>query len=373
MLSDTCETMPKYCRISESIKAKINSGVYPVGERLPSCRELSTLYNATLVTVSNAMQQLEKEGYVRKTQRRGMFAAKPLDIPARTNWRNVGLAMHHRGDLVQNVSEGMVKRLESRGIYTLPLQPLLPERYVAMATKEECIKRYIADGIDSLVMDGSRDMPFSLLLKYHESFRQMNFIMNYEAEIDIPGANVIIFDAELAGRMAAEYLLKAGRENFLLISFDDLPEDIRISNAAQSPENCRRAQFMKGMQSALHDAGIPEDRLALDIQEPNEDENKRIERYCRFLKNNPNPGIFALGDFRCLNVYKAAAELGKIPGRDFSILGLYNTHWTQALSPTLSSISIEEDRIVSIAADCIIHDRKNVRIKIPPKIIVRET
>lgn len=372
MAVSSCESMPKYCMISESIKGKIDSGEFPVGERLPSCRELSDLYHATLVTVSNAMRQLEKEGYVSKTQRRGMFAAKPSEKRGEPNWRGVGLAMHQRGDLFQNVAEGLVKQLERRGIYTLPLEPQLPERYVPLTTKEECLKRYIADGIDSLVMNGSRDMPFPLLLKYHQSFRQFNFIINYESGIDIPGANVIISDAALTGRMAAGYLIGAGRENFLLISCEDLPEDLCVGNAAQH-EHCRAAHIRAGMLAVLRDAGIPESRFTVNKEDPFEDEAKKIERYVRYLKSNPNAGIFAMNDFRCLNVYKAAAALGISPGRDFSMLGQFNTSWTQALSPTLSSISIDEDRMVRAVADCIIHDRRNVRIEIPPRIVVRET
>lgn len=372
MSVNSCESLPKYCMISESIKGKIDSGEFAVGERLPSCRELSERYHATLVTVSNAMRQLEKEGYVSKTQRRGMFATRPSTKRVEPSWRSIGLAMHQRGDLFQNVAEGLVKLLERRGIYTLPLEPQLPDRHVPLATKEECLKRYIADGIDSLVMNGSRDMPFPLLLKYHESFRQLNFIINYESGIDIPGANVIISDAGLTGRQAAEYLLKAGRENFLLISCEDLPEDICKTNAAQH-KHCRAAHIRAGMLAVLRDAGIPEQRLTVNKEDPHKNERTKIEYYAHFLKNNPNAGIFAMNDFRCMNVYKAAAELGVTPGRDFSLLGQYNTPWTQALSPALSSISIDEDRIVRAVADCVIHDRRNVRIEIPPEIVVRET
>ena len=55
------QSMPIYTQLAESIKNKIGEGIYKVGERIPSERELASKYGITRVTVRRAINSLIEE------------------------------------------------------------------------------------------------------------------------------------------------------------------------------------------------------------------------------------------------------------------------------------------------------------------------
>ena len=80
-----------------------------------------------------------------------------------------------------------------------------------------------------------------------------------------------------------------------------------------------------------------------------------------------------MGDFRTVQIYRAATRMGLDFTQNLSIVGCYNTSWTEVLHPKLTSISIDETEIAHHAANCIINCKTGQRIIVEPKLIVRET
>jgi DNA-binding LacI/PurR family transcriptional regulator len=368
---DNTIPLPKYYQIGESIKEKITSGKFSPGKKIPTCRELSKYFNTTLVTVSNAVRRLENDGYIHRVQGSGMFVSVPESVAKPkamdTGIKKVGLAMHTRGDLYQNLSEAISRELEKHDFYSVPLPPTLLNYDDNLSQKEKCLKKCIADGFDSLVIYGTRHLPYKLLHEYRSDFRQLNFIGQCESGIDFQEANFIVFDAAKAGRMAAEYLVKAGRKRFLFITFEELSEKECRRNGCRM--ECIDAAALEGMRSVFRKAGLPDSCLnVISSFNENLSENNLPE-----LLNKGSLGIFAFGDSRAVPVYKIAAKMGLDLKGHLSIVGLYNTSWTEILNPTLTSISIEESEIARIVSDCIVKRKTGQRITIEPKLIVRET
>ncbi|WP_297811514.1 PLP-dependent aminotransferase family protein [uncultured Finegoldia sp.] len=69
-----------YNQIYNSIKEKINTKQLKTNDKLPSIRKLSNELNISINTVSNAYYQLEKEGYIRSSERSGFFVEKSGNI-----------------------------------------------------------------------------------------------------------------------------------------------------------------------------------------------------------------------------------------------------------------------------------------------------
>ncbi|MCP1223928.1 GntR family transcriptional regulator [Sebaldella sp. S0638] len=70
------EKKHKYLEIKVEIKNDILNKKYEVGEKIPSERELASLYNVTRVTVQKAMNNLEQEGFIERVHGKGMFVLK---------------------------------------------------------------------------------------------------------------------------------------------------------------------------------------------------------------------------------------------------------------------------------------------------------
>ncbi|MFI7375480.1 GntR family transcriptional regulator [Actinoplanes sp. NPDC049668] len=68
---------PKYQVIAADLTAKIRGGELPPGSALPPQRELSSAYGVTLVTLRQALRQLEDDGLLSQQPGRGTFVAEP--------------------------------------------------------------------------------------------------------------------------------------------------------------------------------------------------------------------------------------------------------------------------------------------------------
>jgi GntR family transcriptional regulator len=67
--------MARYRAIAADLGAKISDGRYAPGQALPSQRELSAAYGVTLMTLRQALRELEAEGLIVQRPGKGTFAA----------------------------------------------------------------------------------------------------------------------------------------------------------------------------------------------------------------------------------------------------------------------------------------------------------
>jgi len=74
-----------YENISEHLRNHILSGNYQTGERLPSVRALSRLFNVSINTVIQCFRKLEMDGLVDVRPRSGVFVASSAHAPAPGN------------------------------------------------------------------------------------------------------------------------------------------------------------------------------------------------------------------------------------------------------------------------------------------------
>lgn len=74
--------IPLYLQLMQEIIKKIDNGFYKENDKLPSKRELCSMYNLSRITVRQALQELEREGYINKVHGVGTFIApKRYDQP----------------------------------------------------------------------------------------------------------------------------------------------------------------------------------------------------------------------------------------------------------------------------------------------------
>lgn len=68
---------PLYIQLTEHLQAQIEAGVYKVGARLPSERELSQLHNVSRMTARQALQLLVQKGFANSQVGKGTFVSQP--------------------------------------------------------------------------------------------------------------------------------------------------------------------------------------------------------------------------------------------------------------------------------------------------------
>lgn len=69
--------VPLHHQVYLDLRAAIESGEYKVGDRLPPERELASSYGCSLITIRRALDELSREGRLKRHQGRGTFVLPP--------------------------------------------------------------------------------------------------------------------------------------------------------------------------------------------------------------------------------------------------------------------------------------------------------
>ncbi|MDD9338059.1 phosphonate utilization transcriptional regulator PhnR [Providencia heimbachae] len=88
----SADEMPQYLLIKEQLQARIDNGALKSGDKLPSERELCTIFNTTRVTIRESLAQLESSGAIYRSERRGWFVTPDrlwLDPTQNTNFHKL--------------------------------------------------------------------------------------------------------------------------------------------------------------------------------------------------------------------------------------------------------------------------------------------
>jgi DNA-binding GntR family transcriptional regulator len=91
--------VPKYPEIKATLKGRLLGGAYREGEPMPSEADLAREFAVSRMTTRRAVDELEREGYVRRVQgagsyptgrrfRQGVFRVAPLEELAGTGRRS---------------------------------------------------------------------------------------------------------------------------------------------------------------------------------------------------------------------------------------------------------------------------------------------
>ncbi|NIJ06320.1 GntR family transcriptional regulator [Frigoribacterium faeni] len=113
---------PYYEQLYRILRGQVESGEFPVDERLPSELELCRDFGLSRATVRQTLQKLETDGWARRVMRRGVFAARPAES---TGW----FVQDSQGFLESQVRQGQ------RGITTevVSAGTVAPPEHVAQA------------------------------------------------------------------------------------------------------------------------------------------------------------------------------------------------------------------------------------------------
>jgi DNA-binding LacI/PurR family transcriptional regulator len=358
-----------------AILAKIESGEYPVGSKLPPGRTLAEELEVSYVTLNSAMRRLEELGHVHRIHGSGVFVRSPKERTPSNRARNrqVGCLLPMLGDLYQSFTHSFMLELEPNDHYLTPLPTTSVLDTLTVAERERRIAKFAAEKFAALVVAGSRHVPYGLLEKRAHEFRQMIFVMFNESAANLPESDSIICDYERVGYLAAEKLLKSGRRKLAMITYEPFSE-------METRRNKNRrfgldTEMTHGIEQAFVDAGVPfvDNFDILHDFAINPTRRSTAERIGEMIRRNATDGFICVGDHRAKFVYEAAGEMNMSVGGEIGVVGLFNTSWGKILNPNLTSISINEEKTAKLAAELILNNAKGEKIIVEPTLVERES
>ncbi len=93
---------PIYSQLIEQIELKICSGVYPLGSKLPSVRDLAREASVNPNTMQRALSKLEEDGLLYSNRTSGRFVTEDIE---KVNQVKNKLAQEHVRVFLKNMTE----------------------------------------------------------------------------------------------------------------------------------------------------------------------------------------------------------------------------------------------------------------------------
>jgi LacI family transcriptional regulator len=150
----------------------------------------------------------------------------------------------------------------------------------------------------------------------------------------------------------------------------------RIAYLGGEPVNSDARERLLGYQWAVEDLGLDRDPSLVSLEFF--DTEPGAEGFRRMLRSTqPFTAVYAASDFLAMGVYRVAREVGLDLPRDLSVFGFDNNAFCETLHPTLSTVSLDRERVGRLAVrrlQEVIRERQPpLALRLPTDLIERES
>lgn len=349
---------PKYEKIAEALQKDILKGVLAPDSKLPTTAELAKKFNVSYVTMSNAIQLLQTNGYVNAIQGNGIFVNS--DMPQK-NTKYIYWHAPIEGDLYGRCFRAAQDALEDTNYRLIPA--ISHERLLNIALEnpkkaEKLLKDYCAN---PFIIEGTRHFPFSLLKKVNPSGRGIYFLLHAECrQEDFPEAVTVVPDFRQTGMIAAKRLHSLGVEHLFVLSYENISE--KEMQLADNPAFTYEKLILDGVNEYAAQNNLP----------PAEIYRTRDKHIADFEHLEPlfeqKCGFMAIGDNRAHTLYRYAKKNNIEIGKTWHVIGMGKTDWCDIMEPHLESVSLEEIPLVRRLITELINNTHSKYIELPTQL-----
>ncbi|MDD3805525.1 MAG: substrate-binding domain-containing protein [bacterium] len=340
---DRNKHMPLYWQIKEILEKEILSGKHTVGEAFITEDALIERFGVSRVTAIKSLNILAREGYVKRQRMKGTILVSRIK---QQNDKIILFLCQSKGHIIEAFALRTISGLSQSGFH-----PLVHDFSIDGFTEK--FTHLLRLDPAYILVYGKSSFPFELL---SDADKETVFLLNYEYDHKLPGAYVLS-DYEKGARLQIEHLLDCGYRNILYLTYD-------FSDCIT--EKKRVNVFNEVIDSRNYNGRY------LILEENSEGEEGVIAVERALKKLGKGTGVICQQDSRARIVYKAANRLRWNVPHDLGVIGYYNTPWSQALIPSLSSVSIEETMIADETVR-VINEGKRQEVYIEPKLIIRSS
>ncbi|MEF3353199.1 GntR family transcriptional regulator [Paenibacillus sp. GYB006] len=330
---------PKYQFIIDDIKSNILSGVYNVGEQIPTESALQEQYQVSRQTVRKAILELSNEGFLRSEKGSGTYVSNQYRSKSNGNSNNkiIGVITTYISDYIfPSIIRGIEGRLNEDN-YSL----LLASTNNDVAQEKKALEMMLSYGVDGLIVEPTKSNLYNPNIAYYLTFKEQDvpFIMinAYYEELEVP---FFCLDDVQSSYLATKELISKGHKKIGIISkMDDLQGKYR----------------MKGYIKALGEAKLrfqPEQVLSFDT----ESKQNLSVNIKNFLIENRDmlTAIVCYNDEVGLEVVNVCRQLDISIPDELSIIGQDNSYIAKNANIKLTTLTHPQEQMGRDAADWVI-------------------
>lgn len=348
-----------HIQVAAILKERVDSGMWPNGTSLPSEKELCAEFNVARGTIRQALQTLEREGYLRREQGRGTFVQISSGAaPDRAQSRRLAFIVPYvRDSSVPTILIGFQQIAEQAGFSVI-----FNHVNNDLRQQERVIRKLMSENVAGIALYPVDSENLALA------------VLDDLAQAGIP---IVLIDRYLRGA-ATDYVMA-----------DHFGGAIRGTHYLFE-QGHRRVGFVSWLSPAVsmehrylgYAQALAERDVALDEQLICRVEGYPVFEYSRLMAYLTGPqrptAVFTANDQIAIALYRAAASVGlSIPG-DLSVLSFDNLDVSSHLDPPLTTLAQPFAQIGQAAAELLLRRLAGEQgyceqITLPPQLIIRES
>lgn len=332
--------MAKYQILSEALRQKILECIYHPGDKLPSEYELQEQFQVSRQTVRNALELLEKQGFVRSRQGSGTYVVDREAEEQKKSKRIAVVTTYVDNYIFPKIIQGIEGALSKEGFQ---VQIAFTGNHI---WKEEMVlKDLLEQDLRGIIIETTKSaLPnpnLHLYRRLQEKGVPILFINSRYPELDCP---VVCLQDEEAGRLAAECLLANGHKKIGGFFKRDDGQGVRR---------------YRGFVEALRDGGIrpAEEHILWFDTEDALDFDGMEERIVRRL--GTCTGIMCYNDSTASQVMEIWKRRGIFVPEDVSVVSVDDTDLAVLGDVSLTSVHHPKEKLGEKAAKQLISMIRN--------------
>ncbi|MFL1695513.1 GntR family transcriptional regulator [Weissella kandleri] len=350
----------KYELIKNKIKEEIEAGDYRIGAKLPTESELMARFSVSRFTVRRAITDLENENYVYKVQGGGMFVDN-WRVPVATSGTTklIGMVTTHIAHYIfPNIISGVDRAVSKQG-YTM----LVANTHNDPVRERKALLSMLDNNVAGLIIEPTQSAFNKENLDIYRHIDELNipivFINAIYEGLDYP---VVKQADEVAEKHLVEYLFNQGHNKILgVFQVDDL-------------QGVRRMNGFIGAYQAKPELALNSSTIMYRSSDPINMVLGKIEQYLR--ANQEITAIVAYNDQLAIEIYDLIHEMGLKMPDDISIVGFDDYLLDEYVTPKLTTMTHEKERMGGDAANLLIqalNGEKVTSVNYEPTFIERES
>ncbi len=306
---------PKYLQAREILIDAIRAGRLAPGMKLPSTKEISTMFDISLITAHKALEGLVESGWLRREVGRGTYVREDIDAAAgQQRQLFVGLLIDHRVNIDDYYHSTIINALRREA-----------------GDGAARVEFFFRDHFD-LREKSKKDVGAICIHPPLESQAEVERLAQRRPTVVLGGAypdsriTSVDCDNERGARHAIRHLLELGHKEFLLVS-----GPMNLTNARDRAQGALAELAAHGIALDDDDHIISQDSVVLD-----ERSRQRLER--RVGKREHPTAIFAGGFYLAMAAMQVVRQAGLVIPVDVSVVGFDDPPSAPLLEPPLTTV-----------------------------------
>ncbi len=326
----------KWEQVKNFLEKEVAQGKYGLGDLLPSENQLCSILGVTRNTVRQALDELEKQGFVFKIRGKGTFLS---NVDTQNQYTKVGVYALIVPDLKRSLIPSLTQGFDDR-LYKQASQTLVCQSYNDVNRQANVILQLIYRGIDGVAINpvNSVDTPLfqiQMLLDNNIPVVTCHRPIN---GLDVPNVG---WDWRKVGRLAVRHLIERGHKKFIYFGVK---------------KYIVTEYHVKGIRDVLSETEfqLPEENIIWEpdsVDSPNE--SGKLQRLAKLLLSEQAPTAVICNDDNEAEMvhWFLTTKLKMDVPRDVSLIGFGNSFRDTVFREYLTSVVMDEYQLGSEAAE----------------------